>query len=121
MATTPQKSLPNGLELAERAASILSEKKAEGVLLIEASGFSTLTDYVLLATGNSPPHLKAMLTELEHTLKQEGVFAYRASGTPDSGWMVLDYVDVVIHIFSPEARAYYALEELWPEAPRRAL
>ena len=121
MATTPQNKTLVGRVLADRAAAILSEKKADGLLLIEASGYSTLTDFVLLATGNSPPHLKALLTELQHTLKQEGVYPFRRSGTPESGWMVLDYVDLIVHIFSPEARTYYALEELWPEAPREAL
>jgi ribosome-associated protein len=61
-----------------------------------------------------------MFNDLQHTLKQEGVFAFRKSGTPESGWMVLDYIDVVIHIFLSEIRDYYALEDLWPEAPRLA-
>ncbi|NQU41259.1 MAG: ribosome silencing factor [Lentisphaerae bacterium] len=121
MATTPQENTPDGRALADRAAEMLSEKQAVELLLIEAYGHSTLTNYILLANGNSPPHLKALLTDLQHRLKQEGVHAYRKSGTPESGWMVLDYVDVIIHIFSPEARAYYALEDLWPEAPRQAL
>ncbi len=107
-----------GRALAERAAEILEDKKGENLLIIDVSEVSNLSDYVLLVNGSSPPHLKAMWNDLQHTLKQEGVHAFRKSGMPESGWMVLDYVDLIIHILSPEAREYYALEELWPEAPR---
>lgn len=109
---------PEPRALARQAAGILSDKKGEELLLIDVRECSSLTDYVLLVNGSSPPHLKAMLNDLQHTLKQEGVHAFRKSGTPESGWMVLDYVDLIIHIFSPEARSYYAIEDLWPEAPR---
>jgi ribosome-associated protein len=109
---------PIGRALALRAAEILEDKKGEDLLLIDVSDVSSLSDYVVLVSGSSPPHLKAMWNDLQHTLKQEGVHAFRKSGMPESGWMVLDYVDLIIHILSPEAREYYALEELWPEAPR---
>ena len=74
-------------------------------------------DYALVITGTSPPHLKALFDEIQVKLKQEDVQAYRKTGDPTSGWMVLDYVDVVIHIFATEAREYYAIEKLWEAAP----
>ncbi|MBT3294807.1 MAG: ribosome silencing factor [Verrucomicrobia bacterium] len=117
MEASTHSEVPTGRALARRAVEILEDRKGENLLLIDVTDVSNLSDYVLLVNGSSPPHLKAMWNELQHTLKQEGVHAYRKSGMPDSGWMVLDYVDVVIHILSPEAREYYALEELWPEAP----
>ena len=61
-----------------------------------------------------------MFNDMQHELKQAGSYCYRRSGSPESGWMVLDYVDVVIHIFSAEMREYYALETLLAEAPRLA-
>jgi ribosome-associated protein len=61
-----------------------------------------------------------MFNDVQHTLKQEGAYCYRRSGSPESGWMVLDYVDVVMHIFSGEMRTYYAIEELLEGAPRLA-
>ncbi len=103
-----------------RAAAFLADKKGEEIVAIDVAKVSSLSDYVILVSGSSPPHLKAMFNDLQHALKQEGVYAFRKSGTPESGWMVLDYVDLVIHIFLHETRHYYALEDLWPEAPRLA-
>ncbi len=76
----------------------------------------TVADAYLVATGLNGPHLKALQRAVEEALKKEGERAYRKSGSPDSGWVVLDYVDVVIHLFSAEARAYYNLEQLWRDA-----
>ena len=77
---------------------------------------STVTDYYLLVSALSPPHLKAMFDEVLHVLKQANVYSYRKSGDHGSGWMVIDYIDVVIHIFSVQTRQYYAIEELWKAA-----
>ena len=79
---------------------------------------SGVTDYTVVVSGTSRPHLKALFSEVQHSLKQLGVPTYRRSGTPECGWVVLDYVDVVIHIFLDEMRQYYAVEELWGKAPR---
>jgi len=66
----------------------------------------------------SAPHLKALFGDIQHQLKKEGVMCYRSSGMPEGGWMVLDYVDVIIHIFDPEAREFYDIESLWDKAIR---
>lgn len=79
---------------------------------------SGITDYYVIVSGSSGPHLKAMYNEVEQQLKGEGVLPYRRSGDPFSGWLVLDYVDVILHILSREKREYYAIEELWDNAPR---
>ena len=63
--------------------------------------------------GTAAPHLKALVAGTQQAMKAAGVQSYRTSGDPDSGWVVVDYVDVVVHVFTPEARAYYALEKLW--------
>ena len=80
-------------------------------------GVSEITDYVVIACGSSPPHLKALFEEVLHALKARKVRCYRRSGVPEGGWLVIDYIDAVIHIFSPESRRYYAIEELWAKAP----
>lgn len=72
----------------------------------------------MIATGASAPQLKAIATAVQRALKDAGMPPYRHSGTPESGWMVLDCVDLVIHIFSPEAREYYGVETLWAKASR---
>jgi len=79
---------------------------------------SSVTDYYVVATGNSSPHIKALADETQVALKKKGIKCHRKSGTPDSAWMVLDFLDVVIHLFSDETRSYYALEQLWSDAPR---
>ena len=84
----------------------LEDAKGQDIRVYDVRGTSGLTDYFVVATGAAAPHLKALVKALPKK-------AYRVSGDPESGWIVADYVDVIVHVFSPEARAYYALEKLW--------
>ena len=111
-------SIMHGFDTALRARTALQDKKGLDILLLDVRGLSAVTDYMLLVTGSSAPHLKALFDDVQHVLKTGGVSCYRRAGKPEGGWLVLDYVDVIIHILSPDARAYYAIEELWPDAPR---
>jgi len=106
------------LELAKRARKILEEKKGEDIILLDVRKLSGITDYYLIVSGTSAPHLRAMFDEVLHVLKEEGEACYRRSGEAESGWLVVDYVDVIIHILTAEKRDYYAIEELWAKAPR---
>lgn len=108
----------DALEIARRAIQVLEDKKGEDLALLDVRNLSGVTDYYLIVTGGSAPHLKAMFSEVQHRLKQEGVYAYRRSGVPESGWMAIDYVDLIIHIFLDSTRRYYGIEALWSEAPR---
>lgn len=103
-------------ELLNKIQESLIEKMGRDIKLIDVRGRSHVVDYYLMVTGTSTPHLKAMFDGVQHDLKQDGIHCYRRAGEPQSGWMVIDYVDVVIHILSTEAREYYALEELWEKA-----
>ena len=105
----------NSLELALEAAKALDERLGKDIRVLDVRGISNLTDYCVIASGTSAPHLKALTTEVQHSMKQHGVPA-RRSGLPESGWVVVDCLDAVIHIFAPEARAYYAIENLWKGA-----
>lgn len=98
---------------ANRIAKALKAHKAEGVKVYDMRGKSQLADYYVVATGAAAPHLKALIAATQADMKGEGIMSYRTSGDPESGWMVVDYIDVVVHVFSAEARAYYALEKLW--------
>lgn len=109
------------MELAQRAGQILEGKKAEQLLVLDVRKVSSVTDFFLIATGTSAPHLKALAEEVDVRLKAEGVRSYRHSGESESGWIVLDYVDLVVHLFTPEVRSYYDLERLWKDAPRLEL
>lgn len=85
-------------------------------MILDVRGLSNITDYYLLATGNSPPHIRALLDELERVLRPDGVRPYRRAGTPESQWVVADYFDVVVHVFTADARSYYDLDRLWGDA-----
>lgn len=107
----------DALDIAQRARDALCEKQALDPVLLDVRGLSSLTDYILIVSGTSPPHLKALHNAVPAALKDAHVRCYRKTGRPDGGWMVLDYVTVVIHVFERKTREYYAIEELWSQAP----
>jgi ribosome-associated protein len=106
--------------LTKRIHAILDEKKADHITVLDVRGISTVTDFTIIASGMSPPHIRSLYDDLQHQLKQEGVACYRRSGETEGGWMVLDYVGVIVHLFLPETRAYYALETLWDDVAAAA-
>jgi ribosome-associated protein len=95
----------NSEKQAQEIAAALEDAKGEDIKVYDVRGKSGITDFFVVATGAAAPHLKALVKALPK--------AYRTAGDPDSGWIVSDFVDVVVHVFSAEARAYYALEKLW--------
>ena len=100
---------------AETIAKALEDRKGENVKIYDVRGKSSLADFFVVATGTAAPHLKALVAETQSVMKEAGIASDRTSGDPESGWIVVDYVDVVAHVFSPEARAYYALEKIWAQ------
>lgn len=100
-------------EQVEAIVKALEDRKGVDVKVYDVRGKSSLADFFVVATGSAAPHLKALVAESQSVMKDAGVMSYRISGDPESGWIVVDYVDIVVHVFSPEARAYYALERLW--------
>lgn len=95
----------------------LKDKKAGDVRTYDVRGVSGLCDVFVVATGVAAPHLKGLAAGVQQAMRARGSAAFRTSGDPASGWIVVDYVDVVVHLFSPEARAYYAIEKLWENVP----
>lgn len=106
------------LEFAREAARILDDKKAQDILILDVRQLSTVTDYYVMASGTSGPHVKALASEIQHVFKGRKIMPHRQGGSPDSGWVVIDYFNVVIHVLKPETREYYSLEDLWADAPR---
>ncbi len=94
----------------------LEDRKAVDVRAYDVRGLSGFADAFVVATGTAEPHLKGLANGVLADLKERGFEAYRPRGAAQGGWTVLDYVDVVVHLFTPEARAYYALEKLWATA-----
>lgn len=106
------------LEIAKLAAQVLDSKLGKDILVRDLREISEVTDYCVIVSGTSPPQLKALFNEVQHELKDAGEPCYRKAGNPDCGWLLLDYIEVVIHIFLEETRSYYAIEELWAQAPQ---
>jgi ribosome-associated protein len=109
-------------KLARLCAHFAAEKKAENLVAIDLRGISSFTDFFVICSGTSEPHLKAIAGELRDRLKQDhGVKPLAVDGFPTSQWIVADYSDVVVHIFHTDKRAFYSLEDLWSDAPRLKL
>jgi ribosome-associated protein len=106
-------------DLALRCRELAENKKAEVLVILDVRKISSVTDYFVLATGSSEPHLRAILEEITGKLREEHDLRPRAvDGTLSTAWLVLDYFDVIVHIMRPEVRAHYDLEGLWGDAPR---
>jgi ribosome-associated protein len=105
------------LELSREAARILDNKKAKDIKVLEIKEISSLGDYFVVASGSSTTQVKAMADELEFQLKEQGVLPKRVEGYQSAAWIVLDYYDVIIHLFYEETRQFYSLERLWNDAP----
>ena len=100
-----------------RAARVALEKKALGVIVLDVQGVSNVADYFLVCSGKSTTHLQTISDAIREELKREGVRPLHAEGVAASGWLLLDYGDVLMHVFLEDTRAYYALERLWGDAP----
>ncbi|MDB0029993.1 ribosome silencing factor [Opitutales bacterium] len=94
----------------------LLDKKGEDLKLLYFGAKSTLTDCFIIATGNSNPHIKALRDNVEKTLKENKVELFSKDRFQPSGWLVIDAIDFVVHIFSQEQRDNYAIEQLWKDA-----
>ena len=105
-------------ELALGAAAIAYDKKAEDIVLLDMRGLVGYTDYLIICTGRTPRQTKSISQELRHRLKKDlGVTPRRVEGEKEGDWILVDALDVVIHVFTPEARDFYRLDRLWREAP----
>lgn len=105
-------------ERALLAREAIEAKKGIDPVILDVRRVSSIADFFVLATGRNGPHLKAIAAEVSRLEAAQGQRRVRTTGAPDSGWVVLDFHGVVVHLFTPERRAYYALEELWNDAPR---
>jgi ribosome-associated protein len=104
-----------------RAIELLFDRKAEEVVLLDLRPVSGATDYFIIATGRSDTHVTAIADFLVEEMKKEGVRAYGVEGMRSGRWVLVDYVDFVVHVFHPAARDFYQLERLWGDLPVRDL
>lgn len=104
-----------------RAAELLLDRKAEDVVLLDMRGLGGATDFFLIASGRSDTHVTAIADHLVDSLKEQGLRPLGVEGMRGGRWVLVDYVDFVVHVFHPEARAFYQLERLWGDLPVREL
>ena len=105
------------LDLARRTVDILADRKAVDVVLLDIRPVASFADYFVICSGTSERQMQALTDAVVEALEPEGAKPVQIEGTPDSGWILMDYGDVIVHIFYPPTRDYYRLERIWAEAP----
>jgi ribosome-associated protein len=103
--------------IAREIVDVAVDKKASDVTLIDVGQVTTLADYFVIATGNSDRQIGAIGNAIEEQMDEAGISLLHREGLPSDGWVLLDYGQVIVHIFAAEQRAYYDLERRWREAP----
>ena len=108
----------NALETALLCAEGADSKKAFDILILDIRAFTVIADYFVICSGSNTTQVNAIADSIGHTLAQAGIRYSHVEGTADARWVLMDYGDVVVHVFDEETRTYYSLEKLWGEAPR---
>jgi ribosome-associated protein len=109
-------------EIATAIAGYASDRKAIDIVELDLRGIIEYSDYFVICTGRTDRQTKAIHDAIHHGMKSEhGRLPERVEGLTEARWILMDYLDVVVHVFTPETREYYRLEQLWGEAPARAL
>ncbi len=102
--------------MAHRAVEAASAKQAIDIVLLDTKGVCSFTDYFVICSGDSERQIKTMYAEIGHILKEAGILPHHHEGTIDSGWLLIDFGDVIVHIFTPFEREHYQLDRLWDQA-----
>jgi ribosome-associated protein len=103
--------------LASLAARAAASKQGEAIVVLDVRDLITITDYFVIVSGTSDRQLKTISDEVVKTLKEQGTRPVRQEGEPGAGWVLLDFVDFVVHVFSQDQRDFYRLDNLWADAP----
>jgi ribosome-associated protein len=108
---------PSAEQKARDAARAALDKRATGLIVLDVRGVSSVADYFLVCSAKSTTHMETISSAIRAELRVEGTRPLHAEGAAQSGWILLDYGDVLMHVFLEDTRAYYALERLWGDAP----
>lgn len=106
----------NAERLARRIGRLALEKKAEAIYVLDLRGLTSITDYFVICSGASDTHVRAIVDHISEELRKQRVRPSHLEGYSHLRWVLLDYYDVVVHVFQPETREYYGLERLWGDA-----
>ncbi|HSY81901.1 MAG TPA: ribosome silencing factor [Gemmatimonadaceae bacterium] len=101
---------------ARRAAALCLDRKAQDVVILNLQPVSDMTDFFVIASGTSDVHVRSVAEHVMTELKKEGIAVYHVEGMQQGRWVLLDYVDFVVHVFHPTVRSFYQLERLWGDA-----
>ena len=104
------------IEVARKAVEAASGKQAIDIVLLDVRGLCSFADYFVICSGDSGRQIKTIYGEVGHTLKKEGILPLHHEGTIDSGWLLIDFGDVIVHVFATFEREYYQLDDLWDKA-----
>ena len=107
--------------LAQAIIDLAADVKAIDVVELDVREVVGYTDYFVVCAGNTDRQVKAIHDRVHQGLKERGILPRRVEGLGEARWVLMDYLDVVVHVFTPEARAFYRLEQLWGEVPARAV
>ena len=107
----------NSTDLANRISDIIFTKKGFNVLVIDLRNLVSFTDYFVICSADSDTQVKAIADEVDKILSDDGIKCWHKEGLKALSWVLLDYVDVVVHIFKKDSREFYNLEKLWGDAP----
>jgi len=105
-------------EKALNIADIAEDKKAENVMVLEVIKLTTIADFFVICSGSNEKQVDAIAREIEEEMSEDGIEPYRVAGRNQSRWKLLDYEDVIVHVFHQEERRFYELERLWADAER---
>ncbi|MBW6521180.1 MAG: ribosome silencing factor [Desulfoarculaceae bacterium] len=106
----------SGLELAKICARVALDAKAEDLVILDVKGISSFTDYFVIMSGRSTRHVQGLAETIEHEMRSKRINASHVEGIQEGMWVLLDFYDVVVHIFYHEQRSFYDLEGLWHDA-----
>lgn len=107
----------NSRNLADKISELIFSKKGYDVKLLDLRELTTITDYFIICSADSDTQVKAISDEVDKTLRDEGIKSWHKEGYRSLNWVLLDYVDVVVHVFKKDSREFYNLEKLWGDAP----
>lgn len=103
-------------EIARKAVEVASDKQAQDIVMLDMRGVVSFADYFVICSGASPRQIRTIVEEVEKAMREGGVRPEHLEGTDDTGWVLMDFGDVIVHVFHPREREFYGLERLWRNA-----
>jgi ribosome-associated protein len=108
----------NSTEVAQLVVEVASDKLAEDIVMLDLRQVAPFADYFVIMSAESSRQIEALEEDITAALEEAGINRFHREGTPASGWVLIDFSDVIVHLFGPEEREYYALERRWSQAPQ---